>query len=76
MRERPEREASKSVTVVAGGLATGLVMIKVIPGRSEYVYGGWMKKDAATAPDGSANGPQRLAQLLGKPVTSRQHHGV
>lgn len=31
------------------GFVTGLAMIKLIPGRSEYVYGSWTKREAATA---------------------------
>ena len=39
-----------------GGFVTGLVMIKLIPGHSEYAYGGWTKKDdAAPAPESSAD---------------------
>jgi membrane associated rhomboid family serine protease len=44
-----------------GGFLTGLVMIKVVPGRSEYAYGGWTKRETATATgsDGSGNGSTR-----------------
>ena len=38
-----------------GGFATGLVMIKVIPGRSEYAYGSWTKRDNRTSPSGPAD---------------------
>jgi len=45
-----------------GGFVTGLVLIKVIPSRSEYNYGAWTKKEekavAASANQGSGSQPQ------------------
>ena len=32
-----------------GGFVTGLVLIKVIPGRADYAYGGWSKKEGTAA---------------------------
>lgn len=44
-----------------GGFVTGLVMMKLIPGRSEYAYRGWTKNDdAAPAPEPSADNASTL----------------
>ena len=40
-----------------GGFVTGLVMVKIIPGRSDYAYGSWTKRAATTgASDSFADG--------------------
>ena len=45
-----------------GGFVTGLILIKVIPSRSEYNYGAWTKKEekavAASANQSSGSQPQ------------------
>jgi membrane associated rhomboid family serine protease len=43
------------------GFVTGMVMMKVIPGHSEYSYGTWVKKEAVSSvPKPEANTPSAL----------------
>lgn len=40
-----------------GGFLTGLIMVKVIPGRTEYEYGAWVKPEPASKPETETSTP-------------------